>query len=132
MSFIPTGRPEPTFGVSIDIAQPYYRAPLRPRRSSTERIATRNARSFTDDHELIGLHRRHDLLSAVRPADRQVRRRRLAEPEVEPPIVRRVEAGLRGDLLHLAPPAVAHDDARADGAPVRLHAHEQDLQPVTA
>ena len=54
------------------------------------------------------------------------------EPEMQTAIVGGVEARLRRDVLRLRAAAVSRDHARADGAAVRLHAHQQDLQPVAA
>src|SRR5207248_10305332 len=58
-------------------------------------------------------------------------RRLRPEPEMEPPVVDRIEAALRQHFLRLYPSPITGGNSRADGAAVRLRADEPDLEPVS-
>src|SRR5262245_51095386 len=88
--------------------------------------------SLADDDELVGGHGGDLLRLAAGPANGEVGGGGGAEPEVQAPVVGRVEARLRRHLLGLVALAVARDHARADRAAVALDALEQHLEPVPA
>src|SRR4029079_4947239 len=97
---------------------------------SRELLGADDSRTFADDDELVGGDTRDVLDGAAGPADAEVGGGRGPQAEMQAAIVRRIEARRRQDFLRLRALAVAGDYARADRAPVRLDALEEDLEPV--
>src|SRR5438132_12839671 len=99
---------------------------------SAEFLSAEDTVSLADHDDLVRLDAADRLGGAVGPPDRQLGGRRRSQPEVQAAVVGRIEARLCRHLLRLRAASVADEGPPADRAPVRLHADEQDLEPVTA
>ena len=85
-----------------------------------ELLRLRDSGAFLDDDELVSRDSGKCVDPSVGPFYGEVRRGADSETEVEPAIVHRVEAGLRGELLQLLVSAILSRNPASDGAPVAL------------